>query len=69
MANFIRVRDSEVQLHFQCDECDKIEIVAPTFFGDCGNPLCWDCDVEMSYIFTMIDPSVFNRMGFSGELS
>jgi hypothetical protein len=48
------IDDNKVRHAWQCTDCSKIVYIDPTFHQTSGNPVCTECDEEMTYIHTEI---------------
>lgn len=61
-GKWVEVADEQVQHIWVCKgilipDCEKknVEVaVSPTFYQECGNPVCMYCDCEMEYVRTEV---------------
>jgi hypothetical protein len=46
------IPDERVRCVWFCAACGQYESVLPTFYQDCGTPMC--CDLDMQYCHTRV---------------
>jgi ribosomal protein S27E len=55
MARSVLLPDDKVFLYWYCPDCESEQKVNPDSFQDMGNPMCCDCDTEMTYSHTELE--------------